>query len=274
MFPAGHYYSPLPDLEEVRRNEKTIFDRSTPNLSGINLNESGQINFFHECKKFYKELPFPAQKKEEYRYFYENPSFSYADAIMLFFMIRFLKPKKIIEIGSGCSSRLILDTNEFFFKDKISVTCIEPYPDLLLSLIKKEDRHKITLLDKKLQDCDLSLFSSLEKNDILFIDSTHVSKIGSDVNLIFFKILPLLREGVHIHFHDVFFPFEYLKEWVYEGRAWNENYILRAFLEYNEKFTIVFFNSFIAFFHLDLFQKWAPLCLKNTGGSFWMKKGR
>ena len=89
-------------------------------------------------------------------------------------------------------------------------------------------RHR--LVNVKLQDVDLKEFDKLKSGDVLFIDSTHVSKIGSDVNYLFFEILPRLHRGVYIHIHDIFYPFEYPKDWIDEGRAWNENYILRAFL--------------------------------------------
>ena len=114
--------------------------------------------------------------------------------------------------------------------------------------------------------------TTLASGDILFIDSTHVSKAGSDVNHIFFKILPSLAEGVNIHLHDIFYPFEYPKEWIYEGRAWNENYVLHAFLQYNSAFKITFFSNFLARFHHRTFHEKMPLCMKNTGGSIWLQR--
>jgi len=183
-----------------------------------------------------------------------------------------LKPKTIIEVGSGFSSCMTLDTNELYFGGSIATTFIEPYPELLMSLIKNTDKSKIKVIPARLQDVDFDEFETLQANDILFIDSTHVGKINSDVNRIFFDILPRLSPGVHIHFHDIFFPFEYPKAWIYEGRAWNEAYLLRAFLQYNNKFSVVLINTFVEHFHKAFFQKKMPLCLKNTGGSLWMRK--
>ena len=120
-----------------------------------------------------------------------------------------------------------------FFDNEIQCTFIEPHPKLLKSLLKQGDLERIEIVPRPLQDVDLELFESLRANDILFIDSTHVAKIGSDVNRIFFEILPALATGVYVHFHDIFYPFEYPREWIYEGRAWNEAYMLRAFLMYN-----------------------------------------
>ena len=117
------------------------------------------------------------------------------------------------------------------------------------------------------------LFDELAENDILFIDSTHVSKTGSDVNYILFEILPRLKPGVFIHFHDVFYPFEYPREWVFGGFNWNENYLLHAFLMYNETFEIKIFADYLHVHHKEIFKE-MPLCYKNTGGNLWLQKGR
>jgi hypothetical protein len=187
-------------------------------------------------------------------------------------MIRHLQPKRIIEVGSGYSSCVTLDTNELFLDNSVSCTFIEPYPQLLQSLLKEGDAEKINIVQQNLQDIGTNIFSELSEGDILFIDSTHVSKIHSDVNFIFSELLPCLKKGVYIHFHDIFYPFEYPKEWIYQGRAWNEVYLLRAFLQYNTNFEIQFFNSYLGHLHRDIFINDMPLCSKNPGTSIWLKK--
>jgi hypothetical protein len=167
---------------------------------------------------------------------------------------------------------MALDTNELFLGNTVACTFIEPYPDVLLSLVSGEDRERVEVIATRLQDVSLERFAALEENDILFVDSTHVSKIGSDVNHIFFEIMPLLRPGVYVHFHDIFYPFEYLRDWIYEGRAWNEAYLLRAFLTLNTSFEIVLFNTFLERFHRERFARQMPLCLRNEGGSIWIRK--
>ncbi len=109
-------------------------------------------------------------------------------------------------------------------------------------------------------------------NDILFIDSSHVSKTGSDVNHLLFKILPLLNDGVMIHFHDIFFPFEYPQWWAFEGRAWNEAYLLHAFLAHNRAYQIEFFNTYVIDRYRERIAAEFPLFLKNEGGSLWLRK--
>lgn len=270
--PPGHYYSPIPSLEKVRREEATIFEDFPRHVPGIDLRESEQLNLLEKFLEYYQTIPFGAGKTQKLRYYFENPNYSYSDAIFFYCMIRYAKPKRIIEIGSGFSSCVTLDTNELFFDDAIKPTLIEPYPELLMSLLNKNDENKFEILRRPLEMVDLDVFEALEPNDILFVDSTHVSKINSDVNRIFFDILPVLSSGVYIHFHDVFFPFEYPKQWIYQGIFWNETYILRSFLQYNNEFRIVLMNTFMEHWHEPFFAEKMPLCLKNPGGSIWIQK--
>jgi hypothetical protein len=270
--PPGHFYSPIPSLDEIRKDDARIFGSIPRNISGLELHESEQLRLLNEFVAYYEEMPFQPKKLEGLRFYFENPAYSYSDAILLHCMIRFLKPKRIIEIGSGFSSCMILDTNELFFRGSIMTTFIDPYPELLISLVMETDKSRINTIPSRLQDVDLGEFEELQANDVLFVDSTHISKINSDVNRIFFDILPRLSSGVHVHFHDIFFPFEYPRDWIYEGRAWNEAYILRAFLQYNRAFRIVLMNTFMEHFHEPFFQEKMPLCLKDTGGSIWIRK--
>lgn len=270
--PPGHFYSPVPDLDELQKIEEETIGGPSMEIPGMDLHDQEQLELLKRFSAFYREMPFQAEKKEGLRYYFENPAYSYSDAIMLHCMIRHLKPKRIIEVGSGFSSCMILDTNELFFSGSISTTFIEPYPELLMSLLRDTDAERVSTIPSRLQDVDLSEFDVLEENDILFIDSTHVSKIDSDVNRIFFEVLPRLSSGVHVHFHDIFFPFEYPKEWLLEGRAWNEAYILKAFLQYNQAFSPVLMNTYMTEFHESFFRENMPLCLKNTGASIWLKR--
>jgi predicted O-methyltransferase YrrM len=269
--PPGDALSPIPSLENLaeRRQEIYAVPREMP---GLDLNEAGQLQLFDELLDFYPEQPFSAERTPQRRYWFENPAYSYSDAILLYCMMRYLKPRRVIEVGSGYSSGAILDTNEIFFQNAIECTLIEPRPQLLQSLLKPDDVTRVILIEKELQQVDSELFNRLETNDILFIDSSHVSKLDSDVNHLFFRILPALKSGVYIHFHDVFYPFEYPLDWVYEGRAWNEAYLLRAFLQYNSKFQIQLMNTFIDWFHKEKYFRDMPLVQKNTGGSIWIKK--
>lgn len=279
--PPGHFYSPIPDAEAIRRSEDTVFNTSVREIAGIDLNENAQLLLLDELVPFYGEQPFTSHKQEGLRYYFENNAFSYFDAIVYYCLLRRLAPRRVIEVGSGYSSCALLDTNERFFGHQIACTFIEPYPQLLASLVCDDDQSRTTLIARNLQEVDRDIFRQLSANDILFIDSSHVVKTHSDVNYVFFEILPLLQSGVYIHFHDIFHPFEYPREWVYQGRAWNEAYLLRAFLQDNDHYGIEFFNSFIEMFYRDLIAQRMPLCLRHaeesmiptSAQSIWLRKG-
>lgn len=270
--PPGHFYSAVPRLADIRARASHIFDRSRRAVWGINLREAEQLALLEHFSEYYRDQPFQATHKEGYRYFFENDAYSYSDALFLHCMLRHVRPKRVIEVGSGYSSAATLDTCEFFLGNAVDCTFIDPYADLLRSILKLGDTERIHIIEKPLQDVPVTVFECLRENDILFIDSTHVSRVGSDVNYIFFEILPLLRPGVFIHFHDVFWPFEYPESWIEEGRQWQEDYVLRAFLEFNQAFEIVVFNTFLETFHRDWFEEYMPLCLKNPGGSIWLRR--
>ena len=163
------------------------------------------------------------------------------------------------------------------------LSMVRPYPERLHSLLSDKDYNNTRILSQRLQEVPIDIFNSLEKGDILFIDSSHVSKTGSDVNMLLFEILPSLKKGVYIHFHDIFFPFEYPKNWVNEGVAWIEAYILRAFLQYNSAFEIVFFLSYLLEQHKEEVFDFLPLALESEtadislyddapGAGLWLKK--
>jgi len=271
--PPGHFSSPIPAVRDLKMNEDEVF-RYPPGIRGVDLNEKGQLDLLKSFAAVYPEQPFTPEAIPDRRYFFENPNYSYNDAIVLYCMMRHVRPRRVVEVGSGYSSCAMLDVNELFFDNAIACTFIDPYPQLLRDLIKDSDHAHIQVLGQKVQDVDLEVFRELTASDILFIDSSHVTKTGSDVNYIVFKILPLLKEGVYIHFHDIFYPFEYPTEWVYEGRGWNEAYLLRAFMQYNSAFEIQFFSSFLIENHRDAFESAMPLCFKRPGANLWLKKTR
>ena len=124
-----------------------------------------------------------------------------------------------------------------------------------------------------MQDVPLDTFDELERNDILFIDSTHILKTGSDVAFELFEVLPRIKQGVVVHLHDMFYPFEYPRNWVIDdNRSWNEIYAVRAFLTNNADFRILFFNDYFARFAKDLIERDAPHVLENVGGSLWLQR--
>ena len=266
----GHFYSPIPSLARIQQREDLIFAPAPSELIGLDLNPEGQVMLVNALKAYYSEHPYAEAPRPGVRYFYPNEMFSMGDALALYCMLRHFKPKRVIEVGSGFSSAVILDTNELFFDDQIVCTFIEPYPDRLLGLLRPDEPADVTLYQQEVQDVPLEIYGELEENDVLFIDSSHVSKIDSDVNHLIFNVLPLLRPGTLIHFHDIFHPFEYPKAWIYEGRAWNEGYLLRAFLTNNPHYRVRLFNSYLHQFYRE--EVVADMPAWTFGGSLWLQK--
>jgi hypothetical protein len=152
------------------------------------------------------------------------------------------------------------------------VTLIEPNCDRLLGLLKEDDREQVALVQDEVQNVPLSEFSSLGAGDLLFVDSSHVVKAGNDLYFLLFDVIPQLAEGVVVHFHDVFYPFDYRSEWLSMGRYWNEAYFLRAFMSYNCEWRIRFFNSYVGWRFGDYVAEHMPLCAKDTGGSIYIER--
>jgi hypothetical protein len=266
----GHYYSAVPDLREIEHDADRIFAARPGGLPAIDLNEPEQIGRRDGLKRFYKELPFPEHPTPPWRYYFENRYFSYSDAVILFGFLRALAPQRLIEVGSGYSSALILDTNEHFLGGTVRTTFIDPHLERLHGLLTPADRHSVRIIDKRVQQVDLNVFRELAAGDILFIDSSHVSKCGSDVNWLLFEVLPHLVPGVVVHFHDVFYPFEYPQQWVTRGFAWNEAYLLRAFLQFNARVRILYFSSYLEQRDAEWYRREMPLCLRHPGQSLWL----
>ena len=270
-YPAGHFYSPIPSKNDVLEYTKS---KSLPKmeLQGIELNKEGQFKLLEEFTKFYEDIPFPERQTSGFRYYYENIYYSYSDAIFLHSFLRKYKPKRIIEVGSGFSSAVILDTVDRYFSFRPDISFIDPYPERLRSLLNKEDENYVRIIEEKLQKLQLDFFTSLEAGDLLFIDSSHVVKCNSDLHFLFFNIIPLLKKGVFVHFHDVFYPFDYPSDWLNEGRYWNENYFLRAFLSNNSEWDICFFNTYVSLAFNEFIKKNMPLCVRNSGGSLYIQR--
>lgn len=199
--------------------------------------------------------------------------FSLPDALMLHSMIREYKPRHIVEIGSGYSTFVMLDTIEFFMEDDCSIICIEPYPDRLFSRLRKGDRERITIYEQFVQKVSLELFQKLDAGDILFIDSSHVAKMGGDVLWEYFYILPCLKPGVLIHIHDMFYPFMYPLDWMREGRAYNEAFIVRALLMNSREYQVLAWNDMmLKKCYEEYLENWKRVYMPY-GVSMWLQKG-
>ncbi len=247
--PPGHFYSPLPDARDIEKRSKALFDRSATAITGIDLNVANQLALLAEFAAYSADMPFTPEPGSGRRYYLDNGFFSYGDGLFLYAMLRHFRPRRVVEVGSGFSSAVMLDTNELFLGGAAKFDFIEPFPQRLHKLLSAADRARVRIEQRPVQDVSPTLFEALGKDDMLFIDSSHVVKIGSDVHYLLFDVLPRLADGVIVHFHDILWPFEYPENWLSKGRAWNEAYMLRAFLHNNREYEVLLFNAYLAQHH-------------------------
>lgn len=253
-----HYYEPIPDFREITL-EQINRQRKYP---AIDFAWDDQLALLDVLADYHNELL-------ETSFEFENPYFNGLDAAVYYSLIRHLQPQRIIEIGGGYSTRI---ANSALTRNRQGqLICIEPYP---------EDRLvgadlNVEIIRKRVEDIDVDFFSCLEANDILFIDSSHTVKFGSDVCYEFLEILPRLNPGVWVHVHDIFFPHDYPAEWLLDRRlALNEQYLLEAFLSFNTAFSVRLANYWLCLEYLDRAARLWPkvVSTNHRPASFWMKR--
>ena len=262
-----HFYQPIPDTRTLPKN---LWEKPSA-LAGIDMNEAAQLRLlrdaFPKFRKEYSRFPRTATDKA-HEFYFENGLFGGTDALVLYCLVRHLQPRRIIEVGSGFSSRV--SAQAALKNGKTELVCIEPYPS---ELLRAGFPGLARLEQKKIQDVAPNYFDRLDAGDILFIDTSHVVSAGGDVNYLFFEILPRLKSGVIVHVHDIFLPHEYPQKWLQEEfRFWTEQYLLQAFLMFNTSWEVLFANSFIGGKHPAEFKAVFPESPWWGGGSFWMRR--
>ncbi len=272
----GHFYSPVYGPTDVDRfREQRAAQLADEDLPGIDLHVADQLALLAELAQYHDAAYFVGAAPTSNRYRFENDYFTWGDAVFYRTLIAHIRPSRIVEIGSGYSTALALDTLDDFAIDA-TMTLIEPYPERLETVLSPADLARVKLLRADAQTVDLGVFDQLQPGDILFVDSSHVTRLGSDVNRLVFDVLGRLPAGVWIHFHDICYPFEYPLEWIEEFRAWNEAYLVRAFLEFNSSFCIALWVNYLTVHHPEkLRSRFAPaLDHPDGGGSLWLRKVR
>ena len=268
-FIDSHFYSPVPNLAELKQLPLDWWTKSSE-LHGMEWQEDRQLEWLHRFAQYQAEYnDFPHQPTDvPHQFHFVNDKFDGTDALVLYCMVRHLKPQRIIEVGGGYST--YVSTGALRKNGLGELTTVEPFPN---EVLKRGFPGLSRLLQQKVQDVLPEMFLELRGGDILFIDSTHTVKTGSDVNYLILEILPRLQQGVYIHFHDIFLPQEYPRTWVLEHRLfWSEMYLLRAFLMFNHVFQIVFANNFMGLKHQDKLREAFPKSPWHGGASIWIQK--
>jgi hypothetical protein len=274
-FPDGHFYSPVVNLRELLRDRDRVWPKD-PAVLGVDFRRDAQLRFLtEECPKYLGEFDYPFDPPPgapEYAFRLNNPVFAPVDAKTLFVMLRSLRPATMIEVGSGFSSLLVADVNRRFLGGRLAFTCIEPYPRPFL---RDGIPGLARVIDRRVQEVPLGEYDALGPGDVLFIDSSHVAKTGSDVNHLFFEVIPRLKAGVVIHVHDIFLPHDY-PPWrvLAEKLSWTEQYVLRALLMFTDAFEVLFGVGYAEHHFPDRMRDIVHQGTWSVGASFWFRKTR
>ncbi len=275
-----NFYSPVPDIKDL--GQRQVWAHRS-DLTGIDFDIENQVKFLTRLGKEYgRECKWPRTPTKTPNEFYtDNGCFSFGCAASLHSVLRSFKPKHVIEIGSGNSSLVISKALSLNAGDSSEVnseyTIVDPYPR---DIITKDCLRGVSqIIKKRAELMDLSLFDQLEENDVLFIDSSHTVRTGGDVNFLILEVLPRLKPGVIVHFHDIHLPYEYHETYFTNPKFrvfWTEAYLLQAFLSCNAEYEILMAMNYLmverlddfcaAFPYFDLENNWA------NSGSFWIRR--
>lgn len=262
-----HYYEPFvspSDLRHPLTKDRTIV--------GLDLNVPEQLKLMNEFSYTQELSSLPHSNPGDLRYYYDNDAFKSGDSEYLYSMIRHFKPRRLVEIGSGFSTLIALEAiSKNKQEDKsyqCEMICIEPFEHPWLQQVDA------IIIRTKVEECDPQIFTQLETNDILFIDSSHVIRPQGDVLYLYLEILGQLAPGVLIHTHDIFSPRDYLEEWVINKfRLWNEQYLLEAYLCFNSKFRVIGALNYLWHNHREEISLHCPVLATEPNrepGSFWI----
>lgn len=262
-----HFYEPVPDSRTL---PETLWEGANP-LPGVDMQPEMQRQLLCDIfPRFHDDYnAILLERSEDPAQFYiNNGRFEGLDAMLSYCLVRHFQPHQIIEVGSGYSTLILAQAaraNGF-----TELHSIEPYPEDFLT---RGIPGLTSLLPKKVEEVETSFFDRLSASDCLFIDTSHVVKTGGDVNYLFLQVLPRLQPGVLVHVHDIFLPREYPQEWLFERRRfWTEQYLLQAFLVFNQEFEVLISSAYLKEYFLPQLQAVFPKAAPWQGGSFWMRR--
>jgi hypothetical protein len=265
------FYSPIPDLDQLPPG---TFERRAE-LPGVAWDLDRQLEYVRGLREPLAEFRTEVAASgdgDRYRWA-PNESYTEADASMLWAMVRSARPKRVVELGSGHSTLVTahaLRRNATDGGEASQLEVFDPFPGVV-----EESLPGLTRLERVgAQQVPLSTFETLESGDVLFVDTTHTVKVGSDVNFIVLEVLPRLRAGVYVHLHDIFLPYEYPKQWLEDyGLYWTEQYLVHAFLVFNSGYEVLASMHALQRDRRDAMAELLPPAVADwPGGAFWMRR--
>jgi hypothetical protein len=268
VFPIrNHYYEPQFDYREIKKpfSEERF-------LPGIDWNIAEQIKMLDGLSFAHELAALPQNKSGTFDIDLKNIFFASGDAEYWYQLIRLMKPRRIFEVGSGNSTlmaiKAVLKNRQENPDYACNHLCVEPYEKPWL-----EDTG-LPIIRRKVEDLGVEFFSELQENDILFIDSTHVIRPQGDVAFECLELLPILKPGVIVHFHNIYSPRNYLKNILVDStRFWNEQYLLEAFLSQNDKWEVIAALNYLHHNHYERLKSVAPfLTPDREPSSFYIRR--
>ncbi len=261
---VANFYSSIPMMADLHVHYAANDKKPLYNHESV-FNKKTMEAFLARLVKYIDEFtPSKTATSDETEFFAHNDMFSHSDAMAYYAIIRHFKPQKIFEIGCGYST---LVANCAIKKNKSGrIIANEPYPRGFLHQLPDvkltaQTAQKITAKH---------INSQLNDGDILFVDTTHTVKEGSDVIHIICNLLPNITKTIYVHFHDIFLPFVYPKGWIYEGRNWEEQYLLYAYLLNNRQCKVLYSSAYNAHYFKKAMQGFT-VANPGGGGSLWLK---
>jgi predicted O-methyltransferase YrrM len=268
----NNYMSPIPDLRTLKPD---LWSKPSE-LPGIEMNDQAQLRLLHRlASQWGAEFDGVLAAPEQGPYTGDRSKFGLMDGAVAYAMVRSLKPRRVLEVGSGHSTFLLGQAVVKNRRDGVATELVacEPYPNAALrSGLAGLSR----LVPLPAQDLGLAEFARLGENDILFIDSSHVLRTGGDVQHLFLEVLPRLQQGVHVHVHDIFFPLDYPADWLFRNhRFYTEQYLLQAFLAFNRVFAVTWAGRYMQErYPRELAAAFpAHAAEASLASSFWMQRG-
>lgn len=265
LLPA-HFYSPVPTIRDLPESTWQPYD-----LAGVDWRPTAQRDLLKRLSRWTPELTALVGSVDggaASAFRFDNDAFAPTDAALYYAMIREFRPRRILEIGGGHST--LLSTGAAARNGDAVVDCVEPFP---MPILRTKPNHLRRLIELPVQQVPIEEFTSLESGDILFVDCSHVARIGSDVNHLILRVFPHLKSGVIVHVHDIFLPDEYPRHWVTEQKLfWSEQYVLHAFLMFNSCFRVLASAHYLGKHHPDEVVAAFPFCVPPGGGSIWFQR--
>jgi predicted O-methyltransferase YrrM len=278
--PPGHFYSPLPSAQSIEELARVPECFDTTVCPGVDLRVERQLALLAELAPLASGLDISDRPTPTRRFYADNGSFSPGDAVLLAALVQWARPRQIVEVGAGFSTALMLDVIEQRLPGQVALEAIDPEPARVKALLRPGDETRLVLREGLVQNLPATYFTRLRANDILFIDSSHVMKLGSDVTFLLNEIVPHLSPGVLVHVHDIAWPFEYPVDHYRHGWAWNEAHALRLLLTYSSRYEVLLFADYLVRAERAEVRRILPEFLRqrpgvspdgNSACSFWFR---